>query len=304
MTGRSCTRLQAVSSYGSFTIATSLIFLAIERICATVWFKSYENGGYRKLGIVLSVSQWIMSIPALPFLGEVNTRYPYCQSAVVRPRASQYFMACMLIAQITGLVIFVILVIVNKRKMSRYFFNSALKLLSVRYQLRENIGTTKLMIPISIASAFLYAISLIIIIVLLEDLPDNAQLTTKIAQKMISFARWREMIGFAIPLHTFALCTVVVCYSSHIRQATIKLIGWNRRTIATSKSGRTDPTARNTNVEAEQTKKRYFDALKMQWESVNVSNQSKQQQCSLDVMASRKSHGSQKIAWDPQDTQL
>lgn len=57
MTGRMCTRLQAMNSFGSFTLATSLVFLAAERIYATVWYKTYENKGYRKLGIFLVVLQ-------------------------------------------------------------------------------------------------------------------------------------------------------------------------------------------------------------------------------------------------------
>uniref|UniRef100_A0A914WB90 Uncharacterized protein n=1 Tax=Plectus sambesii TaxID=2011161 RepID=A0A914WB90_9BILA len=135
----------------------------------------------------------------------------------------------------------------------------------MRYQLKENVTTTKLMIPISVCSCFLYTAVLIADIILLNDLPDNAPLTETIAQKIIFIARNRELIGFAIPISTFTFCAVIFSHNKHIRRAALILVGSHRDSkIAPMRQTRF--VRQSTMIEAEQIKQRYFEALKKQWQ--------------------------------------
>jgi hypothetical protein len=62
LNARDCAVLNAVRNFGIFMTSTGLVFLALERIAATIQFKTYEKRGRRAIGIVLLLIQVIFFI--------------------------------------------------------------------------------------------------------------------------------------------------------------------------------------------------------------------------------------------------
>uniref|UniRef100_A0A914W3N6 Uncharacterized protein n=1 Tax=Plectus sambesii TaxID=2011161 RepID=A0A914W3N6_9BILA len=269
LTSRECSRIQVIRSVGGLSTVIGLFFLAIERVCSTIQFKTYEKSGSTMIGIVLTLLQWLVS--SLSFAGllraprnseERESRHPYCSVVALHPHTSSIFFYCMFAAQMLGLLIFISLAVVNKRKMREYTFNHALRLLSVRYQLKENVKTTIFLIPICASSCLVYGITLVALMFFVNQLPsddDDQQLTDNIALQQIHFARVMEVVSLSTPAFTATFIAVVMRYNSHIRQNFVACFG--RVKIPRRISKITDQSQ-----EALSAKEQYFEALKKQWQ--------------------------------------
>uniref|UniRef100_A0A914X3L1 G-protein coupled receptors family 1 profile domain-containing protein n=1 Tax=Plectus sambesii TaxID=2011161 RepID=A0A914X3L1_9BILA len=253
-----CRLLRTVHNIGSLVVLTSLLFLAVERLCATVQFKTYEQHQNRSLGIGLVVVQWLIVLASQTNGVSGDARFPYCQGVISSPRMTEIFVGTCLIVQLLGLGAFVILVFINKHKMRTYHMNRALQLLSTRYQLNENVKTTKLMVPISAVNCAIFAVSLFIIIVFARDLPETTILTDASAHVMISIAPWLELLTLSMPLFTVTFCAVTVVYSPTIRVTMFRMVGLG--TWAQSQHTAHVLAAENANA-----KNIYFRQLQQQW---------------------------------------
>uniref|UniRef100_A0A914WZ07 G-protein coupled receptors family 1 profile domain-containing protein n=1 Tax=Plectus sambesii TaxID=2011161 RepID=A0A914WZ07_9BILA len=254
----SCARVNALNNYAGLTTVIGLSALAAERIYATVCFKTYESTRKLQIGIGLTIAQWLISFPTLPIRPTSDQRYPVCQGVLSRPRDMFSFMGAMLAVELFSLFIFVALVFANEKKIKQYKENAVLQRLSARYQLKENVNTTKLMIPISVVSCIVFCLSLFALLFLVHDLPRSVELTEESAKVMTDFARWMELIRLAAPLSTIAFCAAVL-YSPHIRHAAKLLLKIDRW------PGGRPIQVYDVAIEAEHTKNVYFEALRKQW---------------------------------------
>uniref|UniRef100_A0A914VYV9 Uncharacterized protein n=1 Tax=Plectus sambesii TaxID=2011161 RepID=A0A914VYV9_9BILA len=133
-----------------------------------------------------------------------------------------------------------------------------MRLLSIRYQLQENVKTTKLMIPISASNFVIFAFSLIIMRVFTGNLTESAALTASTAHSIVVMAPWIELTVIAMPLFICTFFCVSFVYSPTIRATILRLIGRSDRN-----SSRTAVVAA---AEIADARNIYFRQLQEQWQ--------------------------------------
>uniref|UniRef100_A0A0M3IFH8 G_PROTEIN_RECEP_F1_2 domain-containing protein n=1 Tax=Ascaris lumbricoides TaxID=6252 RepID=A0A0M3IFH8_ASCLU len=335
-----CIALKNVCNLGTAVIVVSALFLSIERIIATLLYRTYEQQQRRWIGLLLGGSQWGLIIPLLllqkrgneqvlpycaaelynPTLAK-NTEYvlivaegcallifvrgneqalPYCAAELYSPTLAKNTEYVLIVAEGCALLIFVVLWNHNHKKsvrlcsfytrlfnasqnvsyalrrkafVTRVFLLLFLKLngfcscssvnerpyehaLNVRYQVRENVATTKLMVPIMLHNCFFIS-TLAVLYELFLPVQDYHSKAEDYLRDISRYAIYAELQSSLLPLMTILLMYIMGCFNPHIRHSFAHLLRLDR---CFSKN------ANIINVTSEEhARQLYFDQLQQQW---------------------------------------
>ncbi|KHN86986.1 Serpentine receptor class alpha/beta-14 [Toxocara canis] len=182
-----CTALRRIHSAGGVVVIASTIFLAFERLIATCRFENYENRGHKLIGLLLTFLLCAIAVPVCLRTAPLSdTIYPYCAFGLNDYRATCDISYALFGIQVVALLIFASLWYQNVKKMKSA--NEQPHTLTMRFQLRENVDTTRLMLPIvAINSLFMLACS-IIYAIFLPPLTPTTVLTTDVLRSVVDYA--------------------------------------------------------------------------------------------------------------------
>uniref|UniRef100_A0A914UZR4 G-protein coupled receptors family 1 profile domain-containing protein n=1 Tax=Plectus sambesii TaxID=2011161 RepID=A0A914UZR4_9BILA len=153
-----CWLVGAVYMAAIHIVSLSLIALAIERFIATINAKTYETKQSIVLGVGLVTFQWIYAcgvvlisklVEESEVVGETTcSSQGYMSGGVILTS-----LCIVLLTSVIAVAIFIVLLHTNKKRYETTFLNRSLHSLSERYQLSENIKTTRLLFPVVTANA-------------------------------------------------------------------------------------------------------------------------------------------------------
>uniref|UniRef100_A0A1I7YEK2 G_PROTEIN_RECEP_F1_2 domain-containing protein n=1 Tax=Steinernema glaseri TaxID=37863 RepID=A0A1I7YEK2_9BILA len=197
-----------------------LVVLIAERTVATVFARVYENKKNTCIGICLVAFQWIGGFSFVignqllrqPKQSTIFGRLLPCQREYLSGTALQISIGTLLVADVVAIIVFLVLLKVNRNRYKDIAGgNFSTRYLSERYQIVENIRTTKLLYPLVITylAASLIAIGLMANATIglsstLESMDKSvlAQLTTK-DHPMVKASIWGQ--SFDILVACYAL---------------------------------------------------------------------------------------------------
>uniref|UniRef100_A0AC34QIB0 G-protein coupled receptors family 1 profile domain-containing protein n=1 Tax=Panagrolaimus sp. JU765 TaxID=591449 RepID=A0AC34QIB0_9BILA len=164
-----CRGAKALHDCGLHVGAINIIVIVIERSVATIKVDNYETKKTPILGIFMVNFQWLFSLIFVWF-NQVNAQtatysvhLTYCQREYVS-KVLSIFLVIVFFCDLLAMMIFFLLLHINKRRYSHS--NPQFELdyaLSKRYQISENIQTTRLLYPLIMA----YLIGSVIGVILL-----------------------------------------------------------------------------------------------------------------------------------------
>ncbi|KHN86993.1 Serpentine receptor class alpha/beta-14 [Toxocara canis] len=251
-----CVALRRVQSSGALVITASTIFLALERLIATCCFRSYENGGRKSIGFVLTFLLCVTAAPAsLHAPPATHAVYPYCAVAFYNPRQSRDISFALFAVQMAAALIFAALWYQNVKQTRES--DDHRDALTVRYQLRENVNTTRLMIPIVIINSFFMLACSVVYAVFLPPLTTSLEITSDVLHSIIRYAPIAESLILLLPATTIIFMLLLVLMSIHIRRSVLRLTGLQRFFLPeTNTVGPLDHAVAGN----------YFEQLKQQWQ--------------------------------------
>ncbi|VDM39916.1 unnamed protein product [Toxocara canis] len=129
--------------------------------------------------------------------------------------------------------------------------------LTVRYQLRENVNTTRLMIPIVIINSFFMLACSVVYAVFLPPLTTSLEITSDVLHSIIRYAPIAESLILLLPATTIIFMLLLVLMSIHIRRSVLRLTGLQRFFLPERNTvGPLDHAVAGN----------YFEQLKQQWQ--------------------------------------
>lgn len=137
--------------------------------------------------------------------------------------------------------------------------------LSTRYQLEENLNTTKLMLPISGANCSIYTFSLIVTMVWSKNLPTSFEMTMSSAQSIINMSPWIELMTLSTPLFVITFFCICIKFTLPIRITMLRL-------LRLGDCGRSRRVAEAAAAEAADARNIYFNHLRRQWNNTAFHN--------------------------------
>ncbi|VDM39913.1 unnamed protein product [Toxocara canis] len=228
------TALRRIHSAGGVVVIASTIFLAFERLIATCRFENYENRGHKLIGLLLTFLLCAIAVPVCWRTAPLSdTIYPYCAFGLNDYRATCDISYALFGIQVVALLIFASLWYQNVKKMPQVqrFQKSANEqphTLTMRFQLRENVDTTRLMLPIvAINSLFMLACS-IIYAIFLPPLTPTTVLTTDVLRSVVDYAPISEAMILLYPITTMTFMLLLPVTSVHIKRSLRRLTGLRR----------------------------------------------------------------------------
>ncbi|KHN87749.1 Serpentine receptor class alpha/beta-14 [Toxocara canis] len=157
-----CLKMNSVFDIAGIACASGTLLIALERTIATFLYRTYETKSHAWIGYLLmsipwflGSSVWVLNLTTTEEESLVNT----CD---LQPAPMNELILCtFLTTQIITLLLFTIICILNRRKLTRQ--EGIYQRLAAIYQLKENINTTALMLPIALINAALYAVHVVAI---------------------------------------------------------------------------------------------------------------------------------------------
>ncbi|EPB66738.1 Sre G protein-coupled chemoreceptor [Ancylostoma ceylanicum] len=228
--------LRGVHIVGGLGLALSTMFLAVERALATITYVTYEQHGRRWIGIILTVTQACFLM--FYYLSDKVKSF----DVATIPQNTKFFGNVIYGLNIIALIVFTMLYLVNRRR-KRSLTDSQLRVLSTRFQLRENIATTRLMTPVMFVVALMTTSSQWGIFFLfgkgyrktgvehfanvyyfhLPDLDEGTVVTSAVLEDVASFAPYAEYQMSVMPLITLMLIVLLPCFNLHIKRSFVRI---------------------------------------------------------------------------------
>uniref|UniRef100_A0A915BAY0 G-protein coupled receptors family 1 profile domain-containing protein n=1 Tax=Parascaris univalens TaxID=6257 RepID=A0A915BAY0_PARUN len=259
-----CAALRKLYNAGGMMVVMSTVFLAVERLVATCTFKTYEARRRIWLGVTLSALLWATFIHSCFFMPEQGVGvYQFCDTGIYDVQFSKIVDLVLLAIELLAAIIFVGLWHSNYRRM-RTLDDRYLRVLSTRYQLNENVNTTKLMIPIvSIGSVLMFSYSFAYY-ALLPSLDRYSEINENILNSVNAYAPIAEFLVLLMPVVTSAFMISTPMLSVHVRRSLFRLTGL-RRCVRQSFN--------KTESAQEAATRTHFELLKKQWEGKLAQHQ-------------------------------
>jgi hypothetical protein len=172
----------ALHDCGLYVGSLNIVIIVCERTVATIYVRRYETKKTTLLGILLVTFQWLFSLFFVWF-NQVNSKVntisyhlTFCQREFYASSAMKIFFMALLICDFISIIAFLLLLAINKR---RYRHSSSgfekHYALSARYQIAENVRTTRLLYPLVLA----YLAGSVISIVILYQAGNTLKAETK-----------------------------------------------------------------------------------------------------------------------------
>ncbi|VDM25144.1 unnamed protein product [Toxocara canis] len=249
--------LKKLYNAGGMTVVMSTVFMAIERLVATCLYKTYQRRSHKWMGIALSVLLWMTFIHSWFFVPDQgDTVYHFCDPGMYDIHFAKVADIVLLVLQVVAVLTFVGLWHRNKR-LTCTLDDRHLRVQDTRYQLKENINTTRLMIPIVTINAVLVLSYSVTYAIFFPSLGQNASITKELLNSINQYAPVAEFLILLMPVVTSAFIFCIPLLSAHIRRSLFRLTGL--RHCFQDSSNRID------SVEQAATRI-YFEMLEKQWE--------------------------------------
>ncbi|KJH48775.1 Sre G protein-coupled chemoreceptor [Dictyocaulus viviparus] len=203
-----------------FTIST--LFLATERTIATVTYITYEKHGRRCIGTMLATIQILACILLYVSIEPSQQLYPYVAPDILNSQRSKIFGNVLYGMNMVALSIFAILYFINKHR-KKSLTDSHLRVLSTRFQLRENIATTRLMTPVMLLVTLLMSSSQLVYYSYLPDLNQETVITQDVLVEIVNFAPFSEYQISLMPVTTLMLVFLLPYFHLHIKRSFVRV---------------------------------------------------------------------------------
>uniref|UniRef100_A0A914X8W8 G-protein coupled receptors family 1 profile domain-containing protein n=1 Tax=Plectus sambesii TaxID=2011161 RepID=A0A914X8W8_9BILA len=176
-----------------YMISLSLISLAVERLIATVYAKTYEKMHSITIGVGLVLFQWFFAWGVI-LISVFTQRSNGVQQTTCRSQEGMsdhvllISLYTVLLTSIIAVTTFIVLLYLNKRRYITTFLNRSMHTLSERYQLSENIKTTRFLYPVVTVNAIcsLLGISLCIFMVVCSEETELGKIAVQVAGDIFS----------------------------------------------------------------------------------------------------------------------
>ncbi|KHN86985.1 Serpentine receptor class alpha/beta-14 [Toxocara canis] len=254
-----CFAMRNVYSFGATVLVVSTLFLSIERITATLLYRTYEQHQRKWIGFLLAILQWVVGVPIVFCQNKSSGLVlPYCAIELFNPTLSKSAEYILIVVQSCAILIFIVLWNHNRKisMVERPNENA----LSIRYQIRENIATRKLTMPIVLLSGFFMLSQTLLYAVFLPVHSLYSDVNAYL-DDVSRYSIYSEIQLSMLPLMTTVLVYFMGRFDAHIRHSLAHLLGLYR---CLSKSGNVvDVTPE------EHARHLYFDQLQQQWNQLN-----------------------------------
>ncbi|VDM39912.1 unnamed protein product [Toxocara canis] len=245
--------------FGATVLVVSTLFLSIERITATLLYRTYEQHQRKWIGFLLAILQWVVGVPIVFCQNKSSGLVlPYCAIELFNPTLSKSAEYILIVVQSCAILIFIVLWNHNRKisMVERPNENA----LSIRYQIRENIATRKLTMPIVLLSGFFMLSQTLLYAVFLPVHSLYSDVNAYL-DDVSRYSIYSEIQLSMLPLMTTVLVYFMGRFDAHIRHSLAHLLGLYR---CLSKSGNVvDVTPE------EHARHLYFDQLQQQWNQLN-----------------------------------
>ncbi|CAJ0610375.1 unnamed protein product [Cylicocyclus nassatus] len=213
--------LRGLNVAGGVSFGLSTTFLAVERVLATVSYATYEQNNRRWLGILMASIQVLISFCAGFSIHPPAQFYPYVSPEVGDSKMTKMFGNMFYLLNVIALCAFTVLYFVNRRR-RRILCDSQLRVLSTRFQLKENIATTRLMTPIMFVEALMLTSSQLLYYIYLPDLGEDTVVTKTVLEQVSQYAPYAEYQISLMPFLGFLLIVLLPCFHTQIKRSFIR----------------------------------------------------------------------------------
>uniref|UniRef100_A0A0R3S6Z7 G_PROTEIN_RECEP_F1_2 domain-containing protein n=1 Tax=Elaeophora elaphi TaxID=1147741 RepID=A0A0R3S6Z7_9BILA len=263
-----CIALRNVYYLGLVMFVIATLFLAIERAIATLLYQTYERSSRKWISILMALTQasyfsmllWLLVIPLMYYQNHSEEHiFPYCAYELFNPKLIANIQLGVIAIQICSFVIIIVLWTHNNKKF--LYRKSQNENVSVRYQLRENVSTSKLLVPLVTIITVLVLTSALLHVLLPSEQTDNYRI---IVDQLITYCFYAEIQACFLPIASIILAIILCHTSKAIRSTLFHLLGLE----CCMEFGRRN----SVNVSPEEfIRQSYFDQLHQQWNDLPIS---------------------------------
>uniref|UniRef100_A0A0M3KED9 G_PROTEIN_RECEP_F1_2 domain-containing protein n=1 Tax=Anisakis simplex TaxID=6269 RepID=A0A0M3KED9_ANISI len=228
--GVSCRMFSAIAAAPYESLTFAFVGIAIERCIATIAYKRYEKWRIPLIAFVLAPVTWlnVALIIRRSIIGSDGKAYyqPYCSTLTSGYVNFAKLFSYSIPVIVASFVLFVLVYVVCKRKL-KLFVASKIDDLSSRYQLVENVKSTKLL-------AILSSVYTVLVLLTLGSVIAIAYLNIS---DLLIFAVLKEISSFSMPLYINIYSVIIFTQCNYIRQRATRL--FTRRNIGQLRNGTT-----------------------------------------------------------------
>ncbi|VBB33860.1 unnamed protein product [Acanthocheilonema viteae] len=243
-----CIALRNVYYLGLIMVVLSTLFLSVERAIATLLYQTYER------------NKRVLIIPLMYYQNHNEEHiFPYCAYELFNPQDTGNIQLSVIAIQICSFVIIIVLWTHNNKKLLHR--KSQNENVSVRYQLRENISTSKLLVPLAAITSVFVLIGALLYVLLPSRQTDNYWI---IVNQLITYCFYAEIQACFLPIASVILAVILYHTSKTIRSSFFHLLGLE----CCIKFGEQN----SINISPDEFISRaYFDQLQRQWNDLPIS---------------------------------
>ncbi|KHN74423.1 Serpentine receptor class alpha/beta-14 [Toxocara canis] len=249
----SCKAYSAIAAAPYESLVFAFIGISIERCLATIAYKHYEKWKFPFAAVVLAPITWInIALIISKSIGKKMPERvlyrPYCSTVTTGYVDFSKLFNYNIPVIIVSFLLFLAVYIICKRKL-RLFIASKIDDLSSRYQLVENVKSTKVLAILSSIYTVLVLLTLgAVVAISYMHITDLAE-----------FAIIKEISSFSMPIYINVHSIVFLTQCQHIRLRAVRL--FRRRPFTERKMG--------TSVAPVMSAKQHMDLLEQMWSTAN-----------------------------------
>uniref|UniRef100_A0A1I8EW98 G-protein coupled receptors family 1 profile domain-containing protein n=1 Tax=Wuchereria bancrofti TaxID=6293 RepID=A0A1I8EW98_WUCBA len=208
----------------------------------------------------LSIERWFLILPLIYYQNHDEEHiFPYCAYELFNPHVMANIQLGVVAIQICSFVIIIVLWTHNNKKLLHR--KSQNENVSVRYQLRENVSTSKLLVPFVTIITILILTGALLHLVLPSRQTDNYWI---IADQLIMYCFCAELQACFLPIASIILAIILCHTSKTIRSSLFHVLGLE----CCTKFGRSN----SIHISPDEFIRRaYFDQLQQQWNDPSIS---------------------------------
>ncbi|CAI2357814.1 unnamed protein product [Caenorhabditis sp. 36 PRJEB53466] len=206
--------IRHIEIMGAMCLSTSTSALAIERTVATIFYRNYSTKP--TLGIILVVAQIVICFIPIWSVRTPKQMYPYSPPELHDYKTYHFISMWQTLLNILSFSIFTILWIINYYR-KKIIGNSHLQVVLARYNLHDNMSTTRLMAPvISVVCLMVFSAELIFLLATPEYNQDTV-VTHQVLDEVIEYSFYAEFQLTLIPVLFISLVLAMIATSRKIR---------------------------------------------------------------------------------------
>uniref|UniRef100_A0A158R5H9 G_PROTEIN_RECEP_F1_2 domain-containing protein n=1 Tax=Syphacia muris TaxID=451379 RepID=A0A158R5H9_9BILA len=223
-----CWIIRVIYDATIYIFALSMLFMAVERIVATLAIRNYEQHESNIIALSLVIPQWILSVSAaiIVVISDIHTFTPQqdhsCSSIYYHPA----LLSGIFLGGVIGFFSFAVVLFALYQYNSKGYTKPRMRSLNIRYQMAENITTLRFLVPIVASFGALFAASFIIVLYIASNVKANTQTTPTLIREFFVYEQLYNLLGV-----TFTLLFITFCIFLHtpLRKTLEKDFGFSKR---------------------------------------------------------------------------